>query len=84
MMYDLSIAPEEADNLVAKILMETFENLSRGILSLRHKPNLSRVDAEDLANDIEIREGIKVVLKYFMVDDDYQDFIEMQRVYGYV
>lgn len=84
MMYDVSIAPEEADNLVAKILMETFENLSRGILSLRHKPNLSRVDAEDLANDIEIREGIKVVLKYFMVDDDYQDFIEMQRVYGYV
>ena len=83
-MYDVRIGAEEADALVAAVLMETFENLSRDILSLRHKPNLTKVDAEDLANNIETRNGIVTTLQYFMVYEDYIDFMEMQRVYGNV
>ena len=87
MMYDVSIDAEQADNLVAAVLMETFDDLSRNILSAQGRgisPGLKTFEVEDMVNDIKVREAIKEVLAYYLTHDDYVDFMEMQRVYGNV
>ena len=91
MMYDVAvtytanIGPEEADRLTAVVLMETFENLARGVMSMQGRINeLKPHEYQDLAHDTTTRDAIKVVLEYFMTHDDYLEFMEMQRVFGNV
>jgi hypothetical protein len=39
-------------------------------------------EAEDLARDLEIRDAMKTLLSYYMVKDEYNKFMEIQRCYG--
>lgn len=84
-MYDVRIGAEEADALVAAVLMETFERVSREIMSAKGRlRELKPHQIEDLTHDMALQDAIKVVLKDFMIHEDYLDFMEMQRVYGNV
>lgn len=75
---------EQATNLVAQVLKDDFEFLAKEINTLKAKKNLSPVDAIDLANDISVLNGMREVLKYYLVHDEYVEFMELQRVYGNV
>lgn len=89
-MYNVSVKKnmqvdiDQAESLVAQVLMEDFEFISKEVNELSHKRDLKRYEAEDLANNIEMRDAMKSLLRYYMVHDDYMQFIELQRVYGNV
>jgi len=73
---------EEAGNLVAQVLQEDYEFVSDSINKLKFKNNLKPYEAEDLARDLEIRNAMKTLLSYYMVKDEYDKFMEIQRCYG--
>ena len=89
-MYNVSVKNnmqidlDQAGNIVAQVLMEDFEFISKEIAELSHKRDLKRHEMEDLANNIEMRDAMKSLLRYYMVHKDYMEFIELQRVYGNV
>ena len=89
-MYNVSVRKniqvdlQEAGSLVAQVLMEDFEFISKEVNELVHKRDLKRHEAEDLANNIEMRDAMKSLLRYYMTHRDYAEFIELQRVYGNV
>lgn len=89
-MYNVSVKNnmqidlDQAESLVVQVLMEDFEFISKEVNELSHKRDLKRHEAEDLANNIEMRDAMKSLLRYYMVHDDYMQFIELQRVYGNV
>jgi hypothetical protein len=39
---------------------------------------------EDLKRNLEIQEAMKTLLSYYMTKSDYNEFMELQRVYGNV
>lgn len=89
-MYNVSVKKnmqidlDQAGSIVSQVLMEDFEFISKEIAELSHKRDLKRHEMEDLANNIEMRDAMKSLLRYYMVHDDYMQFIELQRVYGNV
>ena len=89
-MYNVSVKKnvelgfEDAGALVAQVLMADFEFISNEITDLYHKKDLKRHEMEDLSNNIEMRDAMKSLLRYYMVHNDYMEFIELQRVYGNV
>lgn len=74
----------EAGNVVAQVLQEDFEFISKEINELQSRNDLKPFEAVDLANNIEIRHAMKTLLRYYMVHGDYTEFMELQRVYGHV
>jgi hypothetical protein len=88
MMYTLKhtksveVEIEEAGNLVAQVLQEDYEFVSDSINTLKFKRDLKPYEAEDLARDLEIRNAMKTLLSYYMVKDEYDKFMEIQRCYG--
>ena len=75
---------EEAGNLVAQVLQEDFEFVSQSINEIKSKRDLKSYEVEDLARDLEIRNAMKTLLSYYMVKDEYDKFMEIQRCYGNV
>lgn len=80
----MEIEVGEAGNIVAQVLMDDFQSICEDIRNLRLKPNLRSFEAEDLANDIEMRDAMKTLLRYYMLQSDYAEFMEIQRIYGNV
>ena len=73
---------EEAGNLVAQVLQEDYEFVSKNINDLKFKRDMKPHEAEDLARDLEIRAAMKTLLSYYMVKDEFDKFMEIQRCYG--
>lgn len=91
MMYNVSVRKnmeidlDDAGNLVAQILQEDFDFISKEINELTYSLTTLRPhECEDLKRNIEIRDAMKVLLSYYMVKRDYNEFMELQRVYGNV
>lgn len=89
-MYNVTIQKnaelnhEQAGSIVAQVLQEDFEFLSKEIAELLHKRTLKPYEYEDLKNNKEIQHAMKSLLRYYMTHRDYTEFMELQRVYGNV
>ena len=88
-MYNVSVKKnmeldfEDAGALVAQVLMNDFEFISKEINELSYKlTTLKPHECEDLKNNIEMRDAMKTLLRYYMTHNDYVEFMELQRVYG--
>lgn len=81
---NMEIDLDDAGNIVAQVLQEDFDFISREINELKSKRNITPVEAEDLMNDVQVHEAMKILLSYYMVKRDYNEFMELQRVYGNV
>lgn len=75
---------EQAGSLVAQVLQEDFEFISKEVNELMRKQGLKPHECEDLSNNMEMRDAMKSLLRYYMVHNDYVEFMELQRVYGNV
>ena len=75
---------EEAGALVGQVLKQDFEFICDSIDSLRRKGELKKFECEDLSMDFEVKAAMKVLLRYYLTHDDYNEFMELQRVYGNV
>ncbi len=90
-MYNVSVKRnmeinlEDAGNLVAQVLQEDFEFICKEIHELKHKMgSLRGFEVEDFKRNAEIHDAMKVLLGYYMTKRDYDEFMEVQRVYGNV
>lgn len=81
---DMEINLEDAGNLVAQILQEDFDFISKEINELDRKINKLPHEVEDQFNNLEVRAAMKRLLRYYMTKRDYDEFMELQRVYGNV
>ena len=81
----LDIDIVEAGKLVAQVLQEDFDFISKEINEMKYNLNtLSSVQVEDLNHNIEVRDAMNTLMKYYMVHTDYAKFMELQRCYGNV
>lgn len=90
-MYNVSVKKnmeldlEQAGSVVAQVLMEDFEFISKEINELNYRlTTLKPYECEDLKNNVEMRDAMKSLLRYYMNHRDYTEFMELQRVYGNV
>jgi len=82
---NMEIDLEDADNLVAQILKEDFEFVCKELRELKHNMgNLRDFEIEDFKRNAEIHDAMKILLGYYMTKNDYNEFMELQRVYGNV
>ena len=84
---EIEIELEEAQNLVAQVLQEDFDFISKEINELRSKAYngyLRSYEAEDLSHNLDVRDAMKTLMQYYMTRNDYNEFMELQRVYGNV
>lgn len=87
-MYNVNVTKnveldqEEASDLVAQVLMEDFDFISREINSTKNLGNLKPYQIEDFRRSVEVRDAMKVLLTYYLTHNDYTEFFELQRVYG--
>jgi hypothetical protein len=81
---EIQLDTEEAGDLVAQILQDDFDSISRDIRRLQSETNLQSYEAQDLVFDIQVRDAMKRLLQYYMTKLDYDEFMELQRVYGNV
>jgi hypothetical protein len=90
MMYNVSVRKnmeidlDDAGNLVAQVLQEDFDFISKEIIELKSKRDIKSYEAEDLKRNIEVRDAMKIIMSYYMVKREYNEFMELQRVYGNV
>jgi hypothetical protein len=84
---NVEVDAEEASELTALVLMDDFmsvcDDINRGIARLG-QADWSPVLAQDLSRWIEVRDAMKVMLSYYLTKEDYDMFMEDQRVYGNV
>lgn len=80
---NMEIDLEDAGNIVAQVLQEDFDFISKDIIELKSKP-LKSFEMEDLKRNLEVQEAMKTILSYYMTKRDYNEFMELQRVYGNV
>lgn len=81
----VEVDAEAAGDLVAQVLMQDFDDLSRDVVAAQYSlKTLKPYELEDLKDHMEMRDAIKTVLRYYMKHDDYEDFMELQRCYGNV
>jgi len=84
---EIEIELEEAQNLVAQVLQQDFDFLSKEINQMKYNhtlSNMSRIEIEDWQNSMEVRDAMKTLMRYYMTRNDYNEFMELQRVYGNV
>ena len=81
---NVDLGPDEAESLVAQVLKEDFEFISKEVAEMSFKRNLKPHEYEDLRNNIEMRDAMKSLLRYYLTHNDYTEFMELQRVYGNV
>lgn len=76
---------EEAGSLVAQVLQADFEFICKEINELTYRlTTLKPHECEDLKNNIEMRNAMKSLLRYYLTHREYTEFMELQRVYGNV
>jgi hypothetical protein len=80
----MNVDVEEAQDLTRLVLEDDFASLSEDINRLRNKFSLESYEANDLGNFIEMRNAIKTVLRFYSTKEQYDEFMEVQRVYGNV
>ena len=80
---NMEIDLDDAGNIVAQVLQEDFDFISKDIIELKSK-SLKSFEMEDLKRNLEIQEAMKTLLSYYMTKSDYNEFMELQRVYGNV
>ena len=90
-MYNVSVKRnreldhEAAGDLVAQVLKEDFEFICKEIQELKRKiGSLKDFEIEDFKSTAEVHDAMDVLLSYYMTKRDYDDFMELQRVYGNV
>lgn len=89
-MYNVSVRKnmeidlDDAGNFVAQVLQEDFDFISKEINEMKKIRQFSDVQVQDWNNNIEVRDAMKTLLRYYMVKSDYDEFMELQRVYGNV
>ena len=89
-MYNVSVRKnmeidlDDAGNFVAQVLQEDFDFISKEINEMKKIRQFSDVQVQDWNNNIEVRDAMKILLRYYMVKSDYDEFMELQRVYGNV
>lgn len=82
---EIEIDIEEAQNLVAQVLQEDFDFISKEINELQYLTRtMTSVEIQDWNNSMEVREAMKTLMRYYMTRNDYNEFMELQRVYGNV
>lgn len=90
-MYNVSVKRnmeldhEAAGDLVAQVLQEDFEFVCKEIYELKSKiGSLKDFEIEDFKHNAKVYDAMKVLLGYYMTKRDYDEFMELQRVYGNV
>jgi len=82
---EIEIDIEEAQNLVAQVLQEDFDFISKEINELQYLTRtMTSVEIQDWNNSMEVRDAMKTLMRYYMTRNDYNEFMELQRVYGNV
>ena len=81
---DMEIDFDDAGNLVAQVLQADFDFISKEINEMKKIRHLSEVQVHDWNNNMEVRDAMKILMRYYMVKSDYNEFMELQRVYGNV
>ena len=84
LMQSAELNHEQAGSIVAQVLKEDFEFISKEISELSFKRDMKPHEYEDLRNNKEMRDAMKSLLRYYMTHRDYTEFMELQRVYGNV
>lgn len=84
LMKNAELNHEQAGSIVAQVLMSDFQFISKEVNELLHKKDLKRHEMEDLTNNMEMRDAMKSLLRYYLTHNDYVEFMEIQRVYGNV
>ena len=81
----IELDDDSAGKLVAQVLKEDFEFVCQELHELKHKMgNLRDFEIEDFKRNAEVHDAMKVLLGYYMTKSDYDEFMELQRVYGNV
>lgn len=76
---------EDAGDLVAQVLQADFEFISKEIHELKAKWNtLKPHEIQDWNRNMEVRDAMKTLMSYYMTKRSYDEFMELQRVYGNV
>lgn len=76
---------EDAGDLVAQVLQADFEFISKEIHELKAKWNtLKPHEVHDWNRNMEVRDAMKTLMSYYMTKRSYDEFMELQRVYGNV
>lgn len=90
-MYNVSVKRnmeldhEAAGDLVAQVLKEDFEFICKEIHELKRKiGSLKDFEIEDFKSTAKVYDAMDVLLSYYMTKRDYDEFMELQRVYGNV
>ncbi len=82
---NMELGFEDAGDLVAQVLQEDFEFICKEIHELKRKMgSLRDFEVEDFKRTAEVHDAMKVLLSYYMKKRDYDEFMELQRVYGNV
>ena len=82
---NMEIGHEEAADILAQILQVDFEFISKEIHELKAKWNtLKPHEVHDWNRNMEVRDAMKTLLSYYMTKRNYDEFMELQRVYGNV
>ena len=83
LMQRAELNHEQAGSIVAQVLKEDFDFISKEINSMEVK-TLLPFQAEDLRRSLEVRAAMKVLLTYYLTHREHTEFFELQRVYGNV
>lgn len=75
---------DEAGSLIAQVLQEDFDFISKEINEMKRIRHFSEVQVHDWNNNMEVRDAMKTLMRYYMTKQDYDAFMELQRVYGNV
>jgi hypothetical protein len=82
---EIEIDIEEAQNLVAQVLKEDFDFLSKEINEMKYNlGTMNGIQVQDWNNSMEVRDAMKTLMRYYMTRNDYNEFMELQRIYGNV
>jgi hypothetical protein len=66
---------EQAEEVVVQVLKDDYDRLNDSIMRLRMKDHLENYQKEDLSRDVEVRDAVRTLLSYYMVNTDYQMFM---------
>lgn len=79
-MYNLKIGEDTADLLIRDVLVQDFQRINSSIDKLRARLNeLKPFELEDLDADIEVRDALIVMLRYYLPLDEANDVIHNRK-----
>lgn len=81
---NMEIGHEEAADILAQILQVDFDFISKEINEMKNKAAWMPHEIHDWNRNMEVRDAMKTLLSYYMTKRSYDEFMELQRVYGNV